>query len=65
MPLDKSGSKQSIGRNIATELAAGKPRRQAIAIAESVRRRAIGEMRGKKTGHKCGCKCGMCRMAHG
>ena len=37
MPL-KSG-KKNIGRNIATEERAGKPRRQAIAIAESVARR--------------------------
>lgn len=33
MPLDKSGSKASIGKNIKTEVAAGKPRKQAIAIA--------------------------------
>jgi hypothetical protein len=40
MPLDKSGSKKSIGRNIRTEMAAGKPQKQAVAIAESVARRA-------------------------
>jgi len=40
MPLNKSGSKKSIGRNIATEIGAGKPRDQAIAIAEAVKRRA-------------------------
>ena len=34
MPLYKG--KQNIGRNIKTELAHGKPRRQAIAIALSV-----------------------------
>lgn len=39
MPLDTSGSKSSIGRNIKTELAAGKPRKQAIAIALSEQRR--------------------------
>lgn len=33
MPLDKSGSKKSVGRNIRTEIAAGRPKRQAIAIA--------------------------------
>lgn len=43
MPLDKSGSKASVGRNIATEMAAGKPQRQAVAIALSVQRRAKGE----------------------
>lgn len=49
MPLDKSGSKRSIGKNIRAERAAGKPERQAIAIAESVKRRALA--------HKCK-KCG-------
>ena len=36
MPLDKSGSKTSIGKNIKTEMAAGKPQKQAIAIAMNV-----------------------------
>jgi len=40
MPLDKSGSKKSIGKNIATEEAAGKPRKQAIAIALDTARRS-------------------------
>lgn len=40
MPLDKSGSKASIGKNIKTELAANKPRKQAIAIALDTARRA-------------------------
>jgi hypothetical protein len=40
MPLDKSGSKASIGNNIRAELSAGKPRRQAIAIALDIARRA-------------------------
>lgn len=38
MPLDKSGSKAAVGRNIKTEEAAGRPRRQAIAIALSTQR---------------------------
>ncbi len=42
MPLDKSGKKEAIGKNIAAETAAGKPRAQAIAIALSVQRRAGG-----------------------
>ena len=42
MPLDKSGSKSSVGRNIKTEQAAGKPHKQAIAIALDVARRAKG-----------------------
>jgi len=36
MPLDKSGTKASIGKNIKTEEAAGKPKAQAIAIALNV-----------------------------
>jgi hypothetical protein len=39
MPLDKSGSKRSVGENIKRELAAGKPLRQARAIALDVARR--------------------------
>lgn len=40
MPLDKSGSKKSVSKNIKTEMAAGKPQKQAVAIALSVKRRA-------------------------
>jgi hypothetical protein len=40
MPLDKSGSKKSVSTNIKTEMAAGKPQKQAVAIALSVQRRA-------------------------
>ena len=40
MPLDKSGSKASVGNNIRTEMGVGKPRSQAIAIALDVARRA-------------------------
>lgn len=36
MPLDKSGSKASVGKNIKTEEKAGKKPKQAIAIALSV-----------------------------
>lgn len=42
MPLDKSGSEESIGKNISAEIEAGKPRRQAVAIALAVQRRARG-----------------------
>ena len=38
MPLDKSGSKASVGKNIKTEMAAGKPKKQAVAIALNVER---------------------------
>jgi hypothetical protein len=40
MPLDKSGSKASVGNNIRIERAAGKPQKQAVAIALDVARRA-------------------------
>jgi hypothetical protein len=40
MPLDKSGSRAAIGKNIKAEIAAGKPRKQAVAIALDVARRA-------------------------
>jgi len=38
MPLDKSGSAQSVGKNIKAEEKAGKPRKQAVAIALNVER---------------------------
>ena len=38
MPLDKSGSAQSVSKNIKAEMKAGKPKKQAIAIALNVER---------------------------
>lgn len=38
MPLIKSASKKAIGKNIKTEVSAGKPKKQAIAIALEVAR---------------------------
>jgi hypothetical protein len=38
MPLDKSGSAASVGKNIKAEEKAGKPKKQAIAIALNVER---------------------------
>jgi hypothetical protein len=38
MPLDKSGSAASIGKNIKAEEKAGKPKKQAVAIALNVER---------------------------
>jgi hypothetical protein len=38
MPLDKSGTEASVGRNIKTEMKAGKPKKQAVAIALNVER---------------------------
>jgi hypothetical protein len=40
MPLIKSSSPKVVGKNISTEVAAGKPRKQAIAIALSTQRRS-------------------------
>lgn len=40
MPLIHSGSKEAIGHNIKKEQAAGKPHRQAVAIALRVARDA-------------------------
>lgn len=40
MPLEKSASKEAVSRNISTEMAAGKPQKQAIAIALSIQRKA-------------------------
>lgn len=39
MPLVQSGSKQAVAENIKREMAAGRPRKQAIAIALSVARK--------------------------
>jgi hypothetical protein len=38
MPLDKSGTKKSVGKNIKAEIKAGKPKKQAVAIALNVER---------------------------
>ena len=38
MPLDKSGSAEAVGKNIKTEMKAGKPKKQAVAIALNVER---------------------------
>ena len=40
MPLVKSGSKQAMSENIRREMHAGKPQKQAVAIAYSVKRAA-------------------------
>lgn len=40
MPLVKSTSKQAFSENIKREIAAGKPQKQAVAIAYSVKRKA-------------------------
>lgn len=40
MPLIKSKSKKAFGKNIGAELKAGKPKKQAVAIAFSEKREA-------------------------
>ena len=40
MPLIKSTSKKALSKNIATEVKAGKPQKQAVAIAFSEKRAA-------------------------
>jgi hypothetical protein len=46
MPL-QGGGKKGIGPNIRTEMAAGKPQKQAVAIALSKARKSGGGKRGK------------------
>jgi hypothetical protein len=48
MPLIKSGSRKAIGANIRAEKAAGKPQKQALAIALSVADKAKGGHMAKK-----------------
>lgn len=40
MPLSRGKSKKAFVKNIKTEIAAGKPQKQAVAIAYSVKRRS-------------------------
>lgn len=47
MPLVKSSSKKAVGQNYKAERAAGKPPKQAIAIALNVQRQARKSGRGK------------------
>lgn len=48
MPLKKSGSKKAIASNIKAEKEAGKPQKQAVAIALDVARRAGKDIPKKK-----------------
>lgn len=43
MPLKKDSSKKSVSANIKTEMKAGKPQKQAIAIALATQRKAKGK----------------------
>lgn len=48
MPLIRSASRKAVSENIRTERAAGKPERQAVAIAESVADRARRRPRARR-----------------
>ncbi len=51
MPLIKSRSKKAVSENIKTEMEAGKPQKQAVAIALNVARKSgakIPKKKGKK-----------------
>ena len=52
MPLVKSSSKNAFRKNVATEIKAGKPPKQAVAIAYSTKRAAKKGGMSKKSG-KC------------
>jgi hypothetical protein len=47
MPLIKSTSKKAMSKNIATEVKAGKPVKQAVAIGYAVKRQAAKKTKGK------------------
>lgn len=49
MPLDKSGSKASIGKNIKELEATGRPPKQAVAIALDTARRAGADIKPPKS----------------
>jgi len=48
MPLIRSTSKKAFSRNVRKEIGAGKPPKQAVAIAYSERRAARKKPKGKK-----------------
>jgi hypothetical protein len=47
VPLAKGKGKKTISKNIATEVRAGKPQKQAVAIAYSVARKGKKNAKGK------------------
>jgi hypothetical protein len=48
MPLKKSSSQQAFNKNVRTEMKAGKPQKQAVAIAYSVQREAKKPAKAKR-----------------
>jgi hypothetical protein len=49
MPLIKSTSKKAFGKNVSKEIAAGKPQKQAVAIAYATKRAAAKKSSKGKT----------------
>ena len=49
MPLIKSSSKKAFSKNVKKEIAAGKPPKQAVAIAYATKRQAGGKTSKGKT----------------
>jgi hypothetical protein len=47
MPLSKSPSKKAFQKNVAAEVKAGRPVKQAVAIAYSTKREAAKKSKGK------------------
>lgn len=47
MPLKKSASKKAFSSNVKAEMEAGKPQKQSVAIAYSIKRKAQGKRRKK------------------
>ncbi len=43
MPLSKGSSKKTIGKNIGELIKSGKPKKQAVAIAVNLKRKAVKE----------------------
>jgi hypothetical protein len=61
MPLIKGKSKKAFGKNVANEMEVGKPQKQALAIAYSVKRKANAKKMAKGgMAHQDDCKCAMC-----
>lgn len=54
MALIKSSSKNAFRKNVATEIKAGKPPKQAVAIAYSTKRSAAAKKSGMNKGKSCG-----------
>jgi hypothetical protein len=52
MPLMKSTSKKAFAKNISTEMKAGKPQKQAVAIAYAERHAAKGKSKKPTKGKK-------------